>query len=163
MAAHAFLCAIRGSPQAFDMASKGADRRCRQAAAFLSDMPAALETAGFSQASPSRQESDKSGYLEQQRGLIMDALFYAHGSSHEPLLDQLLGMKRELSLEGPGEYFVAVARQGSYDDLCNRVCAPLAGEDNSETAALDRAIGSARAWVRLSKFDRRCLIVFSMM
>ena len=153
MAAHALLCAIRGSPQAFNLAAKGVDRRCRQAAAFLSDMPAALETAGFSQASVSSpKDTDESGLLEQQRGLIMDALLHAHGTSHEPLLDQLLELKNELTQKKSGQYFVAVARQGSYDDLCKRVCSSLASEDKSETAALDRAIGSARAWVRLGEF-----------
>jgi hypothetical protein len=146
VAAHALLCSIRGSPKAVNRAAKGVDSRCRQAAAFLADIPASLENAGITQANGRGSDEEN-----QARGLIMDALFHAHGKTAKPILDQFLSLKSEHRTGGLAkEQFVVVSRKGSFDDLCSRISS-FPSDDDSEEAFMENAISSARAWVRLGK------------
>jgi hypothetical protein len=144
VAAHALLCVIRGSKSAIQGASKGVDRRCRQAAAFLSDMPANIELC----VKVEGEIEDK----ELQAGIIMEKLFSEPSDKgDDSILDdflELMPMHRSKKKHG---HAVAVSMIGSFKELCNRACLHAPLDADPYKVAIENARSSARAWLKLGK------------
>jgi hypothetical protein len=144
VAAHALLCVIRGSSKAIQGASNGVDRRCRQAAAFLSDMPANIELC----VKVEGEIKDK----ELQAGIIMEKLFSEPSDKgNDSILDdflELMPMHRSKKKHG---HSVAVSKIGSFSELCNRACLLPPLDTDPYKAAIENARSSARAWLKLGK------------
>jgi hypothetical protein len=140
VAAHALLCVIRGSPNAIQGASRGADRRCRQSAAFLSDMHANIELC----VKVEGEIDDK----EQQAGIIMANIFSEPSDKgNDSILGDFLELMPMHCSKNKHGHSVAVSMIGSSNELCHRACLlpPL------DTDPYKNARSSARAWLKLGK------------
>ena len=144
VAAHALLCVVRGSSKAIQGASKGVDRRCRQAAAFLSDMPASTELC----VKVVGEIEDK----EQQAGIVMDKIFSEPSDKGDDFIleDFLELMPMHRSKKNHG-HSVAVSMIGSFNELCNRACLLPPLDTDPYKVAIENARSSARAWLKLGK------------
>jgi hypothetical protein len=155
VAAHALLCVIRGNRKAIVDAARGIDRRCRQAAAFLSDTPQAVERFGGAKLKEllkglDDQEPKDDGKIN---GTIMDILFMGYGAFADSpsTLNDLIELKAAHRVNDKRGHAVSVSSIGAYNVMCSRCCAfpPMDGE--LAEGALNNAMGSARAWVKLGK------------
>jgi hypothetical protein len=154
VAAHGLLCVVRGNNKALQEAAKGIDRRCRQAAAFLSDMHLAVQKVGGEKIekmvkglADEEQKGDDQNY-----GMIMDMIFrgYDIPGDSPSLLNDFFELKVEHRVYDKPGHCVSISSLGSYSVLCSRSCSftpiDLGGE-----ATLMSSMSSARAWAKLGK------------
>lgn len=156
-AAHALLCIIRGDPEALLEAAKRIDKRCRQGAAFLSDIPHSVERFAGSKLSKIVTGLGESKPRDGTKieGTIMDILFRGYGDiAKSPcVLNDLVEFKSMHRVADLPGYGVKVTESSTYAEMCARCCAfpPLDGDEAE--GALRTAMSSARAWVKLGKND----------
>jgi hypothetical protein len=161
--AHALICAVRGNTKALRDAAIGVDRRCRQAAAFLSDIPVTVEQTMETQDKETKEtEADKSKSADgdkkkdskRRQFEIMDFLFRGHGLLEDTpaVYWDLVELKPPHRVDSKSGYSVKVSMVGGYNLLCAR-CSSFSPLDNSAAAAaLNDAMGSARAWAKIGKW-----------
>ena len=152
IAAHALLCILRGSKKAVEIAAKGVDRRCRQSAAFLSEIPESLiDCDAFASASEegvNKQNDNK----EVQRGNIMDMCFHAQNEADgRSAIEELLELKPIHCPEGTPGHSIAVSRESTFSDLSSRACRFPILEHEMDNAAKEKPIESARAFLKIGK------------
>ena len=121
--AHAFLCTVRGSAKAMQEGAKGVDRRCRQAAAFLSDMPSTIENFASVSSLPFYKESKEAdNQIDQKRGMLMDMFFRDPAvSDARSVMDAFLQLKPIHFRGAMHGYSLVVSRVSSYHELCSHV------------------------------------------
>lgn len=154
VAAHGLLCVVRGNNKALQDAAKGIDRRCRQAAAFLSDMHLAVQKVGGKKIEKlikglaDKEQKDD----DQKNGTIMDMIFRGYDilGDSPSLLNDLFELKVAHRVYDKPGHSVSISSLGSYSVLCSRSCSfpPL---DLGGEAILVNSMSSARAWVKLGK------------
>jgi len=158
IAAHALLLVIKDNSKAFAAATIGMDRRCRQAAAFLSDIP---QTVADFDLEYIRQATELPAPTNQKEsdlflGTIMDMMFRGkHGDMDQPcVLSDLLEIKTVHGLEDLHRHSIDVALCGSYTTLCDRCCVFPAVDDSQTGSSLLTAVESAVAWIRLGMYGK---------
>ena len=146
-AAHALLCMVRGTPSAVQGGAKIADRRCRQAAAFLSDMPSNIDDCVEVFESG---KSLKSKAEESRVGLVMDMGFQdKRRSDRKALVDDFLQLKSEHRSSGNYGQSVVVSMKGSFGELCKRASIFAPTSEISGEAAVENMKTSVSSWVKL--------------
>ncbi len=170
IAARALLLIIRGSPEAINDVAKRIDNRCRQSAAFLSDMPHSVERFAGSKLTSlisgieKKKLSRNGAKIEAE---IMNILFRGCGdlSKTSCVLNDLFEFRSIYRTDDESDYksmyAVQVTETSSYSEMCARCCAfPPLDADLAE-GALRAGMGSARAWVKLG--TRRESVALSRM
>jgi hypothetical protein len=162
VAAHALICAVRGNTKALRDAAIGIDRRCRQAAGFLSEIPVSVEQTMEAQEKESAERESGKNKSEigdekkdsgKRRCEIMDFVFRGHGLLEDtPAVYTDLVELKPAHRDSKSGFSVKVSIIGGYNLLCAR-CSAFSPLDNSAAeAALNNAMGSARAWAKLGKW-----------
>ena len=130
--------------------AKGVDRRCRQAAAFLSDMPSTIENFASVSSLPFYKESKEAdNQIDQKRGMLMDMFFRDPAvSDARSVMDAFLQLKPIHFRGAMHGYSLVVSRVSSYHELCSRACSFPPFYDDEEQA-LENAKLSALAWLRM--------------
>ena len=155
LAAHALLCAVRGNREALLEAAKGVDRRCRQAAAFLADIPESVLEIDASHVKKVVKLSASPDNKSLNRGAVMDILFRGASKSSDLascVLSEVVELKPVHRVDGEYGHSVSVSQRGSFKDLCSRCCSFPALDANQPGFTLNSAMRSACAWSRLGKF-----------
>ena len=161
VAANALLCVIRGKPEAVKRASEAIETRFCEAAAFLADVPATIDTIFDSGKLWSElkdlvpvngNESDKDHLYH---GAIMDMIvrrnrgdgFADVGS----ILDHMLYLTKDLNKnDGEVAIYVSVSCAGSYNAVGIRACGSAPLEQDAAGAAFSNAVGSTSALLKLN-------------
>lgn len=155
IAAHALLCIVRGNEKSMADVAKGIDSRCRQAAAFLSDMHLTVQKVGGEkiEALVNGNSDDEVKTEIEKHGIIMDMIFRGYGvlGKSPSLLNDFLELKLEHRVYNKPGHIISISSLGSYTALCSRSCSfpPL---DSGGEAILINSMSSARAWAKLGKF-----------
>lgn len=153
IASHALLHVVSGDAFAIRRAAKEMDARCRQTAAFLSDIPKKLERFGAVKLAelllgPKKNFKD----LLTMQGLIYNAVFCGYGDKENTcILEEMVELKSNHLVDGRSGYAVSVSSIGSYKDLCSQCSAFPPIDAELAEGALRAAVGSTKAWVRLGK------------
>jgi hypothetical protein len=150
IAAHALVCIVRDNDEALLEAARRIDKRCRQAAEFLSDIPHSVQRLAGGLLKGSDKEAPK--VLGDMEGTMMDILFRGIDESSPCVLNELLEIDPETAMEAVNKvYGIEVLESSSYSDMCNR-CSTLPPLDADEAQGVIKvAMGSARAWVQLGR------------
>lgn len=162
IAAHALVCIVRVNEDAFLDATKRIDKRCRQAAEFLSDLPHSVHRFAGISFSGALQGLDKQalkvgGAME---GAVMDVLFRGIDESSPCILRELLEINAEPTVEASNTvYGIEVLESSSYSDLCKRCCAISQDDAEGDHEALKDAMRSAKAWVQLGRCPCRFVVL----
>lgn len=160
IAARSLLYIIRGNPAAILDAAKRIDKRCRQAAAFLSDIPHSVERFSSSMLSGlllglENHTPRDSAKIE---AIITNILFHGALNVTETscVLNDLFAFKSFYQADSNPVYAVPVTETSSYSEMCVRCCTfPPMDLDLAE-GALRAGMGSARAWAQLGTFHEPC-------
>lgn len=155
VAAHALLCILRCEPSATLEAAKAIDQRYRLTASFLSEIPKSIERFGVATLSDilwgsgTKQPRDKFAY----EGTLMETMFRGPGNANgsRSAINNLVELKPIHRTNQKQEHAAVAASVGSYEMLCHRCCSFPPLDSESERAALDDAMSSADAFVKLGK------------
>jgi hypothetical protein len=170
IAARALLYVVRGRSEAIVDIAKMIDKRCRQAAEFLSDIPSSVERFAGSRLSSmvlglNKQKPKEGGKIE---AAIMNVLFRGYGDLNNlsTLMKDMVQLKSMLRTDGTPVYLVPVTDSSSYAEMCTRCCAFPALDADLADGALRAGMSSAQAWVQLGTFHlltRIRLMMLSML
>eukprot|EP00535_Pseudo-nitzschia_heimii_P004499 CAMPEP_0197174636 /NCGR_PEP_ID=MMETSP1423-20130617/1064_1 /TAXON_ID=476441 /ORGANISM="Pseudo-nitzschia heimii, Strain UNC1101" /LENGTH=1412 /DNA_ID=CAMNT_0042623579 /DNA_START=113 /DNA_END=4348 /DNA_ORIENTATION=- len=163
VAANALLHSIRGKPEAVKCASKAMESRFCEAAAFLADVPATIDTIFDSGRLWSElknlvpvngDESDKNNLYY---GAIMDMIIRRNKGDGfadvGSILDHMLYLTKDVKNKDEDvAIFVSVSSAGSYDAVGARACGVAPLEQDAAGAAFGNAVGSTSALLKLNSF-----------
>ena len=155
IAAHALIWIVRGNEEALLDTAKRLDKRCRQAAEFLSDIPHSLQRFAGSTISGliSGLDKDAPRIIGAMDGAVMNILFRGIDESSPCVYNEILEIRSEPTMDVTGTvYGIEVLENSSYSDMCRR-CSTLNPLDVDEGhGAINVAMRSAKAWVQLGTF-----------
>jgi hypothetical protein len=137
---------------------KGIDRRCRQAAAFLADIPQSIAKIN-GEKEHNNEAAGEENEMEKLDATVMDKIFRGGSVADSALVsNDLIELKRAYRSNDKPGHSVSITCQGSYTVLRSRCCSfPPLDNDGAESA-LRNAMGSARAWVKLGKQKKAKLV-----
>ena len=161
LAAHALLSCIRGSSEAIIHASNVIEKRCRQSASFLADVPITIDRLNAENlqkefkhliAANGKTDADNLYY-----GAIMEKIFRKRNNSELtaiiPIFDHMFYLTKDLSnKEGDVSIYASVASLGTYKDVSVRSIAYTSLEQDTAQAAFSNSVESAGALLKLDAF-----------